>query len=75
MVQVISEDLTGESGRFPPPWIWFFLNLPFGATSGFGSVALAYLASRAGMGDEVVAAIVAMNLLPQTLKFLESVNF
>jgi MFS family permease len=58
----------GEKGA--PPWIWFFLSIPFGATSGYASVALGWLASQAKLGDEVVAAIVAASLLPQWLKFL-----
>ena len=53
-----------------PPWTWFFLSLPYGATSGYASVALGWLATQAKMGDEVVAAIVAASLLPQWLKFL-----
>lgn len=60
-----------QAGPKPaPPWIWFFLSLPYGATSGYASVALGWLATEAKLGDEVVAAIVAASLLPQWLKFL-----
>ena len=66
----MSELRVEGEGRAPPPWIWFFLSIPFGATSGYASVALGWLATQAKMGDEVVAAIVAASLLPQWLKFL-----
>ena len=46
------------------------LSIPFGATSGYASVALGWMAKQAGMSDEVAAAIVAASLLPQWLKFL-----
>ncbi len=52
------------------PWHWFLLNLPFGATSGFVSVTLAYVLSNAGMSDSTVAGLVALNLMPHTWKFL-----
>ncbi len=55
--------------RVARPWHWFFLNLPFGATSGFVGVTLGWVANHAGMSDEVVAGLVAMNLLPHTWKF------
>ncbi|HEY5927442.1 MAG TPA: MFS transporter [Kofleriaceae bacterium] len=51
------------------PWIWFILNLPFGATSGFVSVMLGFLLKKQGMGDDVLASLVALNLLPHTWKF------
>jgi MFS family permease len=60
----------GPAAQPAPAWTWFFLSIPFGATSGYPMVALGWLATQAGMGDEVVAAIVAATLLPQWLKFL-----
>lgn len=60
----------GPGEKAAPPWIWFFLSLPYGATSGYPMVALGWLATQAKLGDEVVAAIVAASLLPQWLKFL-----
>ena len=59
-----------DAKKAPHPFIYFILFLPFGATSGFVSVALGYLASRAGLSDGAVAAMVAMNTLPHTWKFL-----
>jgi MFS transporter, PAT family, beta-lactamase induction signal transducer AmpG len=50
------------------PWVWLFLNLPFGATSGFVSVMLGFLLKKQGMGDDVIASLVALNLLPHTWK-------
>jgi MFS transporter, PAT family, beta-lactamase induction signal transducer AmpG len=46
-----------------------FLNLPFGATSGFVSVMLGSLLREQGMNDVAIASIVALNLLPHTWKF------
>ena len=48
--------------------VWFVLNLPFGATSGFVSVMLGFILKKQGMGDDVIASLVALNLLPHTWK-------
>jgi MFS family permease len=45
------------------------LFLPFGATSGFVSVTIAYTARQQGLGDAAIAELVAINLLPHTFKF------
>ncbi len=50
------------------PYVWFVLNLPFGATSGFVSVMLGFMLKKQGMGDDVIASLVALNLLPHTWK-------
>jgi MFS family permease len=52
------------------PWVWMVLNLPFGATSGFVSVMIGFLLKKQGMGDDVIASLVALNLLPHTWKVL-----
>jgi MFS transporter, PAT family, beta-lactamase induction signal transducer AmpG len=52
------------------PWIWAILNLPFGATSGFVSVMLGFILKQQGMGDDVIAGLVALNLLPHTWKVI-----
>ena len=58
-------------GRKPPhPALYFFLFLPFGATAGFISVTIGFLAGKAGLPDTVIAGMVAMNTLPHTWKFL-----
>lgn len=59
-----------EPRKTPHPFIYFILFLPFGATSGFVGVTISHFAAKAGMSDSVIAALVAMNLLPHTWKFL-----
>jgi hypothetical protein len=54
----------------PHPIVFLFLIVPFGATSGFVTVALAFLATRVGLTVEQGASLVAANMFPQTLKFL-----
>ena len=51
------------------PSIWGLLFLPFGATSGFVSVTIGYLAKQQGLGDAAIAGLVAINTLPHTFKF------
>lgn len=51
------------------PYHWFWLNVPFGATSGFVAVMLGYLGHEAGMSDGTVAGLAALNLLPHAWKF------
>jgi hypothetical protein len=46
------------------------LFLPFGATSGFVSVTIGYIARQQGLSDVTIAGLVAINTLPHTLKFL-----
>lgn len=58
-------------GRKPPhPSLYFLLFLPFGATAGFISVTIGFLAGKAGLPDSVIAGMVAMNTLPHTWKFV-----
>lgn len=52
------------------PWFWAILNLPFGATSGFVSVMLGFILKEQGMNDDVIAGLVALNLLPHTWKVI-----
>src|SRR5262245_16515480 len=52
------------------PFLWMILYLPFGATTGFVLVTIAYTALQQGMGDAAIAGLVAMTLLPHTFKFL-----
>lgn len=59
-----------EVRKTPHPFIYFILFLPFGATSGFVAVTIGHFAAKAGMNDGAIAALVAMNLLPHTWKFL-----
>jgi MFS family permease len=54
----------------PNPLLYFVLFLPFGATSGFVSIALGYLAKQAGLSVGAVSVLVAASLAPQTFKFV-----
>jgi MFS family permease len=47
-----------------------FLNLPFGATSGFVSGMLGFLLKEKGAGDDVLATLGALSLFPNTWKFV-----
>jgi MFS family permease len=56
--------------RGPNPFYYFILFVPFGATSGFVSVALAQVARDNGISVSAVAGLVALTLLPQWCKVL-----
>jgi PAT family beta-lactamase induction signal transducer AmpG len=55
--------------RYPHPSVFLFLIVPFGAMSGYLSVAVAYQLSQHGIGVEAVAALIASSVLPHTWKF------
>jgi MFS family permease len=55
--------------RIVHPSVWMVLFFPFGATSGFVSVTIGYLAKQQGIGDAAIAGLVAMSVLPHTFKF------
>ncbi len=52
------------------PILFFFFYLPFGIFTGYLTVTLTYLFSRAGVSIEQIAGLAAINLLPQIFKFL-----
>ena len=54
----------------PHPIVYMVLILPFGAVSGYLTVALAYSLSRAGMSVTNVGLLIALYLVPQSWKFL-----
>jgi MFS transporter, PAT family, beta-lactamase induction signal transducer AmpG len=54
----------------PHPAIYLFLFMPFGISSGFVSVTLAYLLTQAGASVAAVAALIGSTYLPNTLKVL-----
>jgi MFS family permease len=54
----------------PHPWVWLVLYFPLGLATGFPSVALGYLGSRAGLDVSAVAAIVGMTFVAGGWKFL-----
>ncbi|HEX3695600.1 MAG TPA: MFS transporter [Polyangia bacterium] len=57
-------------GRRAHPLLYFILFLPFGAPSGYVSVALGFLAAEHGISVASFGALAAMTVLPQTYKFL-----
>ena len=54
------------------PIVYSILIIPFGATSGFVTVALAFLATRHGLSVQQGAELVALSLVPQVWKFFWS---
>ncbi len=59
------------SGNRPPhPIAYLLMIIPFGAISGFTSVALAYTGTKHGVSSEDAALIVAFGMAPQVVKFL-----
>ena len=56
--------------RAAHPSVFMVLILPFGAMSGYLTVAVAYVLSQAGLSVEQVAELVAVSFIPQTWKFL-----
>jgi hypothetical protein len=56
--------------RSPRPWHFFFLILPYGASSGFVGVALPFLARERGISVTAISTVVAISFLPHTPKFL-----
>jgi PAT family beta-lactamase induction signal transducer AmpG len=62
--------LPTSSTRHAHPIAFLFLILPFGAMSGYLTVAVAYRLSQAGLGVDQIAGLVAVAFIPQTWKFL-----
>jgi PAT family beta-lactamase induction signal transducer AmpG len=56
--------------KSPHPVIFLILILPFGVMSGYLTVTLAYLFSKAGISIEQVAGLVAASFIPQIFKFV-----
>jgi len=52
------------------PSVYAVLYLPFGAVSGYLTVAIAYQLSQAGVSAESIGAVIALYFMPQTWKFL-----
>jgi len=59
---------TSSSGDSPHPSIFLLLNLPFGITSGYITVVVPYLVTRAGLPVLTAASIVAIGLAPKAGK-------
>ncbi|HEX8724456.1 MAG TPA: MFS transporter [Gemmatimonadaceae bacterium] len=52
------------------PWVWAVLYFPFGLSFGFPSIALGYIAARAGVSVSAIAGVVGMTLLASGWKFV-----
>jgi len=58
--------------RLPHPFVYGILYVPFGSTSGFVGVALAFLATARGLSVEQGAELIATFMFPQVWKILWS---
>ena len=58
-----------ETRRPPHPIVFLVLVVPFGASFGFVSVALAFLATRSGLTVQQGAELIATGMLPNVWKF------
>jgi MFS family permease len=56
--------------RHAHPSVFMFLIIPFGALSGYLTVAVAFLLSRHQVGVEAIAALIGASLAPNVWKFL-----
>src|SRR5258706_7405565 len=56
--------------RHVHPAVYLFLILPFGAMSGYLTVSLAWILTKAGVPLGGIAALIALSFLPHTWKFL-----
>ena len=56
--------------KHPHPSVFMFLFLPFGVMSGYVTVTIGYLLTKAGIPLEQVAPIIGMTLLPNIFKFV-----
>lgn len=66
---VRSDAAIGAGERTTHPAVFLFLNVPFGALSGYIAVTLAYLLAQGGVSAEDIAELVAVSVLPNTWKF------
>jgi MFS family permease len=62
--------LPTPEARHAHPIVFLILILPFGAMSGYLTVAVAYRLSQAGLGVDQIAGLVAVAFIPHTWKFL-----
>src|SRR3569623_393752 len=62
--------VTDAPRRPPPPFLYFILFLPFGATTQFVGITIVNMWSTAEVGEAALGAMVASNILPHTFKVL-----
>src|SRR5579859_3379002 len=70
-MELAHPDLAGAR-RVPHPFAYTILIVPFGATAGFATVALAFLATRVGLSVDDGATLVAASIFPNVWKFFWS---
>ena len=68
MEQPAPSTIAGPPARHP--FVWAVLYFPFGLTIGFPSIALGYLASRAGVSVSDIAGVVGMSWLASGWKWM-----
>jgi MFS family permease len=61
-----------EDHKHAHPIVFMFLQIPYGAMTGYLVVTLGYLLSHAGVSTPVIGGLIGLQLLPQTIKFLWS---
>lgn len=59
-----------SAGKVPNPFVFAPLFAPFGISSGYVTVTLAFLLARAGLSTAVVATLIALSVWPQTVKMI-----
>jgi MFS family permease len=64
-----SDIATAVGKRGAHPAAFLFLNVPFGALSGYIGVTLAYLLAQGGVTAEAIGALYALSVVPNTWKF------
>ena len=60
----------GETAKSPHPWIFLALVTPFGVSTGYVSVTLAFVLAAKGVTVAAIGALVSASVLPQTWKVL-----
>ena len=60
----------GKTAKSPHPWIFLALVTPFGVSTGYVTVTLAFVLAAKGATVAAIGALVAASVLPQTWKVL-----
>jgi MFS family permease len=60
----------GATAKHPHPWVFLALMTPFGASTGYVSVTLAYILAAKGVSVAAIGALVSLSILPQAWKVL-----
>ncbi|HET8734794.1 MAG TPA: MFS transporter, partial [Anaeromyxobacteraceae bacterium] len=64
----MTEHVEVEGQRWTPPWLYLFLEMPFGAAIGFLMIAVPYRLSAAGIPLSEIATVSAVGFMPHALK-------